>query len=152
MKQFASRLFSHLLSAAVAALILASSASIQAHAGTFKLFGSPIEMAYAPQPAPLDQRFEQFENNEEEMHEMNDAWLGMPVHGADGKLAGFVVDAYLDMDGEISELLVSLPDHGYAVYVDGIDVELQETKVSVALSSIAIANLEREEAFLVSSR
>lgn len=137
---------------AVAAMMFAVAGSENAKAGSFKLFGSKIELAYAPQALMQDDRFNQFDESEEELHEMNDAWLGMPVHSADGKLAGFVEDAYLDVNGDVSELLVSLTDRNYAVYVDSKYAELTDINVSVSLSDAALANLERENGFVVTSR
>ena len=78
-----------------AAIVIAASlsgvfaASGTAHAGEYALFNKPIALAYAPESNAMGNQFEQFEDFEEE-HELNDAWLGMPVHSADGELIGFV--------------------------------------------------------------
>lgn len=122
-----------------------------AEAGQFKLFGSKIELAYAPQDNSTGDRFQQFEN-EEEMHELNDAWLGMPAVSQDGKTIGFVENAYLDDNGLVTELLVSLNDQKIAVFVDGNLAELNESNVSIDLSASAIAKLERDNEFEVASR
>lgn len=90
--------------------------------------------------------FDQFDNGAEE-HELNDAWLGMPVKSKDGKLVGTVAYAFLDDNGDVSELLVELSASSlnYAVYVDGDKSELGESAVSVSMSKRQIAALEREE-------
>ena len=140
-----------------AAIVIAASlsgvlaASGTAQAGEYALFNKPIALAYAPEAKALDNRFEQFEDFEEE-HELNDAWLGMPVHSADGELIGFVEDAYLDANGNVEELLVSLSDHNYAVYVDAAKTELTDSEVAVALPASTIAGLERAEDYQLVQR
>ena len=140
-----------------AAIVIAASlsgvlaASGTAQAGEYALFNKPIALAYAPEAKALDNRFEQFEDFEEE-HELNDAWLGMPVHSDEGKLIGFVEDAYLDENGDVEELLVSLSDHNYAVYIDAEKTELTESEVAVALPESTIAGLERAEDFQLVQR
>lgn len=122
-----------------------------AAASEHALFNKPIALAYAPQSTPLDNRFEQFEDFEEE-HELNDAWLGMPVHSAEGELVGFVEDAYLDENGSVEELLVGLSDHNYAVYIDAENTSLTESEVAVSLSATTIAGLERAEDYQLVQR
>ena len=122
-----------------------------AQAGEYTLFNKPIALAYAPENKPVDNRFEQFETFEEE-HELNDAWLGMPVHSAEGDLIGFVEDAYLDANGEVEELLVSLSGRDYAVYIDAGKTELTESEVAVALPASTIAGLERAEDYQLVQR
>lgn len=122
-----------------------------AKAGEYALFNKPIALAYAPESNATGNQFEQFEDFEEE-HELNDAWLGMPVHSEEGELIGFVEDAYLDANGDVEELLVSLSDHNYAVYVDAGKTELTESEVSVALPESAIAGLERAEDYQLVQR
>lgn len=140
--------------AAFIAMSMAGTVSAKADGlfGGFKLFGQKIEMAYAPQNDFFDDgRFDQFDS-EEELHELNDAWLGMPAHDASGKLIGYVEDAYIGDDGEVSELLVSLNGTRYAVYVDGRHVELTDTEVGIDLPVDVIAGLEREENFQLVQR
>ena len=122
-----------------------------AEAGEYALFNKPIALAYAPESNAMGNQFEQFEDFEEE-HELNDAWLGMPVHSADGELIGFVEDAYLDANGNVEELLVSLSDHNYAVYVDAAKTELTDSEVAVALPASTIAGLERAEDYQLVQR
>jgi hypothetical protein len=144
---------SALITALAASMMLVSASAGNADASSFKLFGSKIELAYAAQPTLQDNRFEQFdEANEEEMHELNDAWLGMPVRSSDGKLAGYVEDAYLDANGDVNEILVGLSGRNYGVYVSAARAELTDTEVMVSLTNSAIANLKRDTDFEVSSR
>jgi len=120
-------------------------------AGQFKLFGSKIELAYAPQDNTTDNRFDQFDS-EEDLHELNDAWLGMPAFSSEGTMIGFVEDAFLNDNGDITELLVSLSGKKIAVYVGGEHAELSDTKVAIAMTLTKIAGLERENGFQVTSR
>lgn len=136
-------------SALVFALSMANPSTAQAEG--FKLFGKSIALAYAPQNTATENRFAQFEN-EEDMHELNDAWLGMPAFSNDGKIIGFIEDAYLDEDDEITELLVSINDQKIAVYVDGTRATLTDTKVAIALTKTQIASLEREVGYQIASR
>ena len=39
-------------------------------------------------------------------HDLNDAWLGMPVFGPNGTTVGVVLDAPVDEYGEVAEILV----------------------------------------------
>ena len=110
-----------------------------------------VELAYAPQDNTPDHRFDQFES-EEELHELNDAWLGMPVVSEDGETIGFVEDAILDDDGLVSELLISLTDRRIAVYVEGEMATLFDAEVAISMSSDTIANLEQETAYRIASR
>lgn len=89
--------------------------------------------------------FERFDLTQEE-HELNDAWLGMFVKSNNGDVVGSVAYAFLDADGNISELLVELSASQlqYAVFVDGNNAQLNELDVTLNLSVSQIANLERE--------
>ena len=109
------------------------------------------ELAYAPQDSTIDSRFEQFDDFEDD-HEMNDAWLGMPVVSEDGEIIGFVEDAYLDINGDVDELLVSVSSLKIAVYVKGEHTTLFDAEVAVSLSTHAIAQLEQEDSFEIASR
>lgn len=131
---------------AAALITIALAGTVSAEAGQFKLFGKSIELAYAPQNAPLDEPFNQFES-EEELHELNDAWLGMPAFSKEGKQIGFIEDAFLDDNGDVSELLVSIEGKSFAVYVDGKYAELTDTEVGIDLPATTIAGLEREAGF-----
>lgn len=111
-------------------------------------FNMSIEMAYAPEiRSNLNERFQQFdlEGSYEDTHELNDAWLGMPVRDAKGNNVGYVEDAFLDHDGYLSELLVVMNGSGIAVYVDHKHVDYTEIAVLVDLPAREIARLEQEE-------
>lgn len=90
--------------------------------------------------------FSKFDLTQEE-HELNDAWLGMPVKSSQGKLVGTVAYAFVDADGEINELLVELGASklGYAVYIEGNTAILTDIEVLIDLNATQIANLEREQ-------
>lgn len=112
-------------------------------------FSDRIEMAYASvEENVTDAPFDQFElhSNYEDAHELNDAWLGMPVRDADGHVIGHVEDAFLDDKGYLTELLVSIKGSSAAVYVDQKHVEYTEVSVLVDLPLRTIASLEQEEA------
>lgn len=42
-------------------------------------------------------------------HPLNDAWLGMPFKGLKGDVIGYVIDAPVDANGEITEVHVGKP-------------------------------------------
>ena len=151
MKKPAKSIFSVIIPVMLTMTAMGFVSSTSAEAGQFALFGSKIELAYAPQDNLTDDRFDQFEN-EEELHELNDAWLGMPAYSSEGKMVGHVEDAYIDQDGNVTRLLVSLSGKKIAVYVGGKNVQLTETKVAISLPAKTIAGLEREAGFEVSSR
>lgn len=90
--------------------------------------------------------FQKFDLTEEE-HELNDSWLGMFVKSSNGTIVGTIAYAFLDADGEISELLVELSASNldYAVFVDGDNARLNELDVKIDLSISQIAKLEREQ-------
>ncbi|MCB1384325.1 MAG: PRC-barrel domain-containing protein [Nitratireductor sp.] len=153
------------LAAALIAITTAATGAVlapqMAAAGSLTLFNrlvsgpaaslGPMTLAYAPESQANQAPFDQLEA-EEEMHELNDAWLGMPAFDADGKLIGVIEDAYLNEDGTVSELLVSLTNSDYAVYIDGQDAALTETEVAIALTESVIAGLERAQEFSLVQR
>lgn len=107
-----------------------------------------IAMAYAPIDEETDQSaFDQFElhGTYEDAHEMNDAWLGMPVRDAAGEVIGYVEDAFLDDDGYLSELVVSINGSSAAVFVDQSHVEYTEVAVLVDLPMRTVASLEQAD-------
>lgn len=117
-------------------------------------FNDRIAMAYAPEGEADNAQFDQFDQFElhgayEDAHELNDAWLGMPVRDAAGEVIGYVEDAFLDAKGGLTELLVSLNGSGVAVYVNQENVEYTEVGVLVDLPLQMIASLEQETAFRV---
>ncbi len=115
-------------------------------------FDDRIAMAYASETdtGPFEQ-FDQFElhGTYEDAHELNDAWLGMPVRDAAGDVVGYVEDAFLDDQGGLTELLVSLNGSSVAVYVDQKNVEYTQVGVLVDLPLQIIASLEQETNFRV---
>lgn len=117
-------------------------------------FNDRIAMAYAPENEADQSQFDQFDQFElhgayEDAHELNDAWLGMPVRDAAGKVVGHVQDAFLDAQGGLTELLVSLKGSKVAVYVDQKNVEYTQVAVLVDLPLQMIASLEQEKDFRV---
>lgn len=144
----------HTLVTTLAAITLTASTfglSLTAQAED-KSFADRIAMAYAPEESVADQgQFDQFElhSNYEDAHELNDAWLGMPVRDAAGVVIGYVEDAFLDDDGYLSELLVSINGSSAAVYVDQEHVEYTEVAVLVDLPVRTIASLEQQEGLKV---
>jgi hypothetical protein len=116
-----------------------------------KSFDDRIAMAYAQEEKADESRFEQFElhGTYEDAHEMNDAWLGMPVRDAAGSVVGYVEDAFLDNEGYLTELLVSLNGSSTAVYVDQKHVEYTEVAVLVDMPVRILASLEKAEGYSV---
>lgn len=43
---------------------------------------------------------------QDDLHELNDAWMGMPVISADGVRLGFISDAFVNEDGSVDELVI----------------------------------------------
>lgn len=143
----------------VAALINAVFGAVAAHAFDGQPQGKgarlgmdaiAMELAYAP-PAP--ERFEAFQpfldemTFEDEGHPMNDALMGMSVTTADGKTAGYVTDAYVNEDGTIDEIVVTLGDEGatgfvQAVYVPSRYVLLGEMTVTVDMTLSVLVTQE----------
>ncbi|MEM9330081.1 MAG: PRC-barrel domain-containing protein [Pseudomonadota bacterium] len=120
-------------------------------------FNDRLTLSFAPEnPETGADPFSQFDlqgdysdaANQEELHgsyddahELNDAWLGMPVRDAAGKIIGYVDDAFLDDEGYLTELLVSLNGSGVTVFVDQKHVEYTEVAVLVDLPLQTIASL-----------
>lgn len=138
------KLAASLATALIGASLLAAS---PARAGEFKLGETKMSFAYAPQGVT---GIESHAGEEDFEHELNDAWLGMPALSSDGRMVGFVIDAFVGEDGEVSEILVQLDMNGtgYAVYVDGVDAILGESEVDIGLPAMVIAALERDETIL----
>jgi len=112
-----------------------------------KGFNDRIALAYAHETPQSDERFEQFElhGSYDDAHELNDAWLGMPVRDAAGEVVGYVEDAFLDDEGYLTELVVSLNGSGVSVYVDEKNVDYTDVAVLVDLPVRVIASLEQTE-------
>lgn len=133
-----------------AALLLTSGIGLNSALAEENSFADRIALAYAPENKIDDQRFEQFElhGEYEDAHELNDAWLGMPVRDNRGKIIGYVEDAFLDQEGYLTELLVSLNNSEIAVYIDQKYVDFTELAVLVDLPINAIASFEQERRIL----
>ena len=62
-------------------------------------------------------------------HELNDAWLGMPVMGPNGTKIGTVIDASVDEDGFVQDILV-----GTMVLTDDIEAQERAEAEAIVLS------------------
>lgn len=135
-----------LVIAAILALSAAGWMSAPQAASASEIVLKPASLMLAYAPPMQEEADDEIETGEYE-HELNDAWLGMPVMSKDGRIVGSVIDAWIGEDGEVEELLVGLTQNagGHAVYVDGTHALLGETEIRVALTASAIAALEREE-------
>ena len=100
-------------------------------------------LSYAPEGSNLDERFSQFEFNDSNYaeHELNDSWLGMPAYSNDGKLIGYIEDAFLDEEGYATEIIVGLNENQGIVEIKGEFAELTDEKVQFELSTTQIAAL-----------
>lgn len=105
-------------------------------------FDERLAVAYAAEEE-TDTRFDQFElhGSYDDAHELNDAWLGMPVRDSAGKFVGTVEDAFLDQEGYLTELLVSINGSSAVVFVDQKNVEYTEVAVLVDMPMRTIAAL-----------
>lgn len=62
----------------------------------------------------------------EDAHPMNDAWMGLTAVTADGVVAGYVSDAFVEADGTVSELVITPADAAtmaVPVFVDVADIQ-----------------------------
>ena len=136
--------------------MLAASAAVVLSLAAFAAPASAAEsqlMAYAPleetapsvfdrfdaQPAPQISEEEYYEG-----HEMNDAWLGMPVRSSDGLETGWVNDAILDDNGDVVTVMVDYDGQTHAV--DARFAELGYDQVDISLTRSQIAALGSSEA------
>jgi len=101
-------------------------------------------LAYAPDGGIDDERFSQFELETDEYyeHELNDAWLGMPAYSSNGTLVGYIDDAILDDNGEVTQIIVGLNGGNAYVEIGGEFAKLDSEKVQFELSNTQIAELE----------
>lgn len=80
----------------------------------------------------------------EEIHALNDAWLGMPVLNQNGTKIGVVIDAPLDEEGYVARVIVdpfpnsNLSDDDILVF-DGDQATL--TTTAVQIESVALMEL-----------
>ena len=80
----------------------------------------------------------------DDAHELNDAWLGMPVRTMDGSVVGYVEDAFLDSEGYLQELHVALNRSSIIIKVDAKKVDYTEVAVLVDIPLTSIAELRTE--------
>lgn len=83
----------------------------------------------------------------EETHILNDAWLGLSVMSKDGVNLGYVTDAYIDDNGNMTELVVVPADADSKivttpVYVPARHASLGGNAVNVDLTQEGFATLE----------
>jgi hypothetical protein len=128
---------------AVAALFGAGlAAAMQLNAAAEK---APRVLAYAE---PMPERFGAFDalRSHDGEHELNDAWMGMTVVSADGVVLGYVVDAFIDADGSLDEIVIEPAGTEGApetpVYVPAQFAELGAQTVQVHLDARTVAQLE----------
>ncbi|MBW3095714.1 PRC-barrel domain-containing protein [Pseudohoeflea coraliihabitans] len=98
-------------------------------------------MAYAD--PNFDARFGSAPAGEESAdHELNDAWLGMTVTAENGENLGYVVDALIDEDGYITDLVITDdPNSEVEIYVPARLATLTDTNVTLALDGNDVAAL-----------
>jgi len=103
-------------------------------------------LSYAPEGSNLNERFSQFqfETDEYAEHELNDAWLGMPAYSSEGKLIGYIEDAFLDENGDIAEILVGLNENQGIVEIKSKFAELNDERVKFKFSTAQIAELANQ--------
>ena len=83
----------------------------------------------------------------EETHILNDAWLGLSVISEDGVNLGYVTDAFIDENGNMSELVVVPADAdskivSTPVYVPAQHASLGGNAVNVDITAEGFATLE----------
>ena len=100
-------------------------------------------LSYAPTSSFDESRFSQFELESSEYgeHELNDAWLGMPAYSSDGKLVGYIEDAFIDNEGYVSEVVVGLNGTEVALEIDAEFAELTDELVKFEISQRKFAEL-----------
>lgn len=75
-------------------------------------------------------------------HELNDAWLGMTVVATNGEKLGYVIDAIIGVDGQVTDLVITDdPNSEIEVFVPARLATLTDTNVNIALSSNDVAAL-----------
>ncbi|MBO6637437.1 MAG: hypothetical protein JJ920_05830 [Roseitalea sp.] len=138
--------------AAVAALIWLAVGTMTAHAGDLDALdaGEPAVLAYAE---PLPERFaDPFAeqrgldaHDSHDGHPLNDAWMGLNAVTADGVIAGYVSDAFVNPDGSIDEVIIT-PAPGTAlthpVYVPVEAVEFDGVEVGLIMTMAVLATQE----------
>ena len=98
---------------AVLAMIWLVIGTVHAHAFELDPNGRDARLlAYAePMPARFGDPFAGQSRLEgparEDAHPLNDAWMGLTAITADGYVAGYVSDAFVEADGTVSELVIT---------------------------------------------
>jgi len=137
---------------AIAALIWLVAGTVAAQAGDLDALDTrePRLLAYAE---PLPERFadpfaEQrgLETHDAyDGHPLNDAWMGLNAVTADGVIAGYVSDAFVNPDGSIDEIIVT-PAPGtvlaHPVYVPAEAVRFDGAEVGLAMTLAVLATQE----------
>ena len=94
-------------------------------------------MAYA---APMEERFGPAPEAESADHELNDAWLGMSVRASNGEMLGYVVDALVGPEGEITDIVIaSGPGSDVEIFIPAILATLNDEDVRLSLSESEVA-------------
>lgn len=129
----------------VVAILLAGILGSTAHAED--RLQQPLELAYSD--TSFSERFEDpFNDVFLDEHELNDAWMGMSVQTIDGKDAGYISDAILDVNG-IIETVVITPNEdselGYAIAVGANFVILEAAHVTVDMTLNTLAAQQRAD-------
>ncbi|MFZ2099151.1 MAG: hypothetical protein WAU86_01140 [Oricola sp.] len=99
--------------ALIAATAFAGSALFAAgKPAAMQLNAAPADISYVLAYAePLPERFGDVMDGvfaqEDDEHELNDAWMGMSVISKDGVMLGYISDASIDEDGMIDEIIVT---------------------------------------------
>lgn len=103
-------------------------------------------LAYAPSQEsgfadPFDAQLALELSGEAEMHPLNDAWMGMNVLTADGAIAGYISDAFVNPDGSIDEFIITPGDADalpYPVYVPARFAALEAEAVRIDMTLITL--------------
>lgn len=100
-------------------------------------------LSYAPEGNFNDERFGQFDFETEDYaeHELNDAWLGMPVHSSNGSLIGYINDAIIDANGDVEQVIIGLNEQQTIVEIKAEYAELTNDRVQLELSNRQVAAL-----------
>lgn len=129
------------------AFVLGAVLSASQSAGAFQLENETdaqapeTVLAYAD--PSFDARFGNAPAGDESVdHELNDAWLGMNVTSQSGEVLGYVVDALIGPDGQVTDLVITDdPNSEVEVFVPAQLATLTDTEVQLSLNSNDVAAL-----------
>ncbi|MDA8870717.1 hypothetical protein N9H93_04990 [Rhizobiaceae bacterium] len=123
---------SRLTAIAAAAFLATTAFAAPAFAGDTSSFNADSEYQVGA-PFEESEALISFSSDDEfEMHEMNDAWLGMPVLDPSARKIGYVEDAVLDDDGELVELSIIAGEPDFdALDEDGEPIGADEANITV---------------------